>query len=89
MLALALQQEDASGSGNATAPSAHQSAPVGDEAVALALQQEERALLEQQRRTALEAQRVTVVGEGTRGPDEDRSGFQERDRRVETINKFS
>lgn len=53
MLALALQQEDASASSRPVprttsgVPSTYQGAPVGDQAVALAIQQEERAMLNQ------------------------------------------
>lgn len=94
MLALALQQEDASSLAS-RAPSANNQPTVvpgaqpgpdeastaiwGDEAVALALQQEERALLEQQREAATNAE----SRDGQRTPSREEgmrrpSGLQER-----------
>lgn len=65
MLALALQQEDASALPSASEPIPrgtlnHQTAPVGDEAVALALHREERALLEQR----IEANDASIAAAG-------------------------
>lgn len=94
MLALALQHEDASALASASgpnprAPSTSRTAPVGDEAVALALHQEERALLEQRiggdRATATlaTANQGEPLREGTvRGAATDRRGLQNRDRLV-------
>eukprot|EP00904_Undaria_pinnatifida_P005402 jgi/Undpi1/1992/HiC_scaffold_12.g05379.m1 len=93
MLALALQQEDASALASASgptprAPSTSQTAPTGDEAVALALHQEERALLEQ--RTGADRAASTLPNENqgeslregaARGTASDRRGLQDRDRR--------
>lgn len=91
MLALALQQEDASSASRLTppAPSAHHAAPVDDEVVARALQQEEQALLEQHPRTNSAAPTRAMRGQGmafredeNRGAYGDRSGLQDRDRWV-------
>lgn len=94
MLALALQQEDASALASASgptprAPPTSQTAPVGDEAVALALHQEERALLEQRiggdraTSTLPAANQGEPLREGAvRGVATDRRGLQDRDRLV-------
>ena len=80
MLALALQQEDAaSAPGTDTAPLVHQGAPVDDQAVALALHHEERAMLEH-RRAALEGQRVSARGGSRAGAESNRGVILERDR---------
>lgn len=92
MLALALQQEDASALASASgptarAPSTSQTAPTGDEAVALALHRQERALLEQRiggdRATATlpaASQGEPLADGAVRGVPTDRRGFQDRDR---------
>ncbi|CAM9653922.1 unnamed protein product [Laminaria digitata] len=93
MLALALQQEDASALATASgptarAPSTSQTAPTGDEAVALALHRQERALLEQRiggdRATATlpaASQGEPLADGAVRGVPTDRRDFQDRDRR--------
>lgn len=92
MLALALQQEDASALASASgptprAPSTSQTAPTGDEAVALALHQEERALLEQRIGADRAASTLPNENQGeslregaARGTASDRRGLQDRDR---------
>lgn len=76
MLALALQQEGTSGRPIPRAASSEQSGLSGDEAVAMALHQEERILLEQRLGGRNPAQTVAVGGEGA-------PSREERDRFVE------
>lgn len=64
MLALALQQEGTSGRSIPRATSSEQSGLSGDEAVAMALHQEERILLEQRLGGRNPAQSVAAGGEG-------------------------
>ncbi|CAM9285749.1 unnamed protein product [Ectocarpus sp. 6 AP-2014] len=74
MLALALQQEGTSGRPIPRAASSEQSGVSGDEAVAMALHEEERILLEQRLGGRNPAQTVAVGGEGA-------PSREERDRR--------
>lgn len=92
LLALALQHEDASALASASgptprAPLTSQTAPTGDEAVALALHQEERALLEQRIGADRAASILPTENQGdslrevaARGAATDRRGLQDRDR---------
>lgn len=83
MLALALQHGDesslASAPGTASIPLVNHGEPVDDEAVALALHHEERAMLER-RRATMEEQGVTTRGDARRGVEADRGVVLERDR---------